>query len=634
MVFEWIRTVISRRCSRVVPRPVTLASRAVAVLAVPAMILLVVSPLLTHPWTLGQHNWDQMNTQREVVVKTLLRFHQFPFWDPYECGGHPAWGSLESDPIVVSPWLPVYLLAPLPIAIRVEIIASALWSALGCWLLASRFTGSAVLRAFLAIAVAVNSRWALQIGAGHTWHLLYGLLPWVLYLFDRAIDPASAAPRARRDLILAGVCLAVMGYGDAIYPLPHTAFLLAVYAVLLARSTRSWRPVRALAAVGAIGAGLASPKLLPLYEQLQRYPRHIRSEEAIQPLDIIKILTWRVGDFRATTSFTNGMWHEWGLYLGWLGLALLVAGVAASRGTRERALKWIAFVMILFVIGGPHQLMPWRLFHLLPLFKSQHVPSRWLYPAVIALACVAVSGAERWLGRAGERRALFEAALGFAAPVVALDMALVARMPIAQSFVFPAPSGEDVTAASSQVGAGPVSAGGAPPFRMLHRLPPRQDYRPSLWDVATLPAVIDNVGTLECDTYDGVHISLRDEEGRMPGVGAWGEDDPEYRGEAYVAEGGATATIASWTPNEVEVRVDGAQPGDHLVMNQNWDAGWRADGAPAIAYRDAVASVLRSPHQTVRFRYWPRSLAPGLLLFGVTLTSTALWLLGRRGSEL
>ena len=54
------------------PSPgVVRAGRLAAVLAVPAMILLVVSPLLLHPWTLGEHNWDQMNTQREVVVQTI-----------------------------------------------------------------------------------------------------------------------------------------------------------------------------------------------------------------------------------------------------------------------------------------------------------------------------------------------------------------------------------------------------------------------------------------------------------------------------------------------------------------------------------------------------------------------------------
>jgi len=608
------RTAIAERLPRSVPRGAILASRVVAVLAVPAMILLVVSPLLAHPWTFGQHNWDQMNTQREVVVKTLLRFHQFPFWDPYECGGHPAWGSLESDPIVVSPWLPVYLLAPLPVAIRVEIIASALWGAAGCWMLASRFTRSVALRALLAIVVAVNSRWALQLAAGHTWHLLYAFLPWTLYLFDRAIDRDAPAGRSRRDIVLAAVCIAMMVYGDAIYPVPHTAFLLAVYAAILARATRSWRPLRTLAAVGAIAMGLSAPKLLPLYEQLQRYPRHIGSEEAIWPQDILKVLTSRVGDYLATTSFTNGMWHEWGLYLGWLGLGLLVAGVAASRGPRERALGWAAFVMVLFVIGGFHQLTPWRLFHLLPLFKSQHVPSRWLYPAVLAFACVAVSGGERWLARAGERRAFLEVALGFTAVVVALDMGLVARMPLAQSFVNPASAMNDQT----------------PPFHIVHRLPPLDGYQVCGWDVATLPGVYGNVGTMECNTDNGLQIMQRDEEGRMPGVGAWGEDDAEYRGEVYVAEGGGTARVVSWTPNDVEVRVDGARPGDRLVLNQNWDPEWAADGVPAVAYRDAVAAVLRAPDQTVHFRYWPRPLGWGLALFAATAGLVALWLLRAR----
>jgi hypothetical protein len=55
-------------------------------------------------------------------------------------------------------------------------------------------------------------------------------------------------------------------------------------------------------------------------------------------------------------------------------------------------------------------------------------------------------------------------------------------------------------------------------------------------------------------------------------------------------ERAATATVASFTPNEVEVRVEGAEPGDHLVLNQNWDPGWTADGVPAIALHDAVAT--------------------------------------------
>jgi hypothetical protein len=287
--------------------------------------------------------------------------------------------------------------------------------------------------------------------------------------------------------------------------------------------------------------------------------------------------------------------------------------------------------MVLFVAGGFHQLTPWRIFHLLPLFKSQHVPSRWLYPAVAALACAAASGGERWLAQTGKRRALFEVLLGLSAAVVAVDVGLVARVPMAQSFVNPVPSLDGASQASA--GAWSTLADKVQPFHVVHRLPPRGDYQPCLWDIATLPAVLDNVGTLECDTFPGLHSQERDEEGRMPGVGAWGEDDPQYRGEAYVAEGRGTASVIGWTPNAVEVRVEGAEPGDRVVLNQNWDPGWTADGAPSMPYNAAASSVLAAGSQTVRFRYWPPGLGAGLALFGFAFVGAALWLVGRREVE-
>jgi hypothetical protein len=587
--------------------------------AVPVMILLVVSPLLLHPWTLGQHDWDQMNTQREVVVQTIARFHQFPFWDPYTCGGHPAWGALESAPIAVSPWLPFYLLLPLPIAIRVEIVVSAVVGALGAWRLASRFTDRAAVRSLFTVVTVVNSRWAMQIAAGHTWHLLYGLLPWILYLFDRAIDPSTRERDRVRDVVVAGTCLALMVYGDAIYPVPHAAFVLTVYALVLARRTRHLRPLFALASVAAVAVGLSAPKLLPLFERLARFPRIIKSDEGIWPQYIPAIFTWRVGDFAAKADFVGGsMWHEWGLYLGWPVLVALVAGVVASRGPRERALAWAGGLMFSFVaLGGVHPLTPWRLMHLLPLFKSQHVPARWLYPSLTVLGCCAASGATAWLRRTGPRRPWLEILLGASALVVALDMGSVARESIALSFVNPAP------AVPSTVGA----------FHLVHRLEPRPDYAPGLWNVTTLPGVLTNVGTLECDTDSALHTEHRDLEGRMPGLGAYGDDDPDYRGEAYVVERPSAASVASFTPNEVVVHVEGAMPGDHVVLNQNWDPGWTADGSPAIAFRDAVATVVGPTVHPVVFRYRPRTLWLGLLTCALTLGAIAVALTraGRTG---
>jgi hypothetical protein len=167
-------------------------------------------------------------------------------------------------------------------------------------------------------------------------------------------------------------------------------------------------------------------------------------------------------------------------------------------------------------------------------------------------------------------------------------------------------------------------------FHMVHRLAPRPDYVPGLWDVSTLPAVLENVGTLECDTDNGLHSTRRDLEGRMAGLGAYGDDDPDYRGEAYVVEHAATATVVSFTPDEVEVRVEGAQPGDHLVLNQNWDPGWSADGAATTPLHDAVATVLPAASESVVFRYRPRTLGLGLAVFALTLAAIAIALLRSR----
>ena len=211
---------------------VHLASGVLAALVVLAMLAYVLRPLLAEPHGYGRHDWDQMESHRYLVTKTIRRFHELPFWNPYACGGHPAWAGFESDTVVVAPWLPAYLFLSLPVAIRVEIVASAVWGALGTWLLASRFTRSHAARAFVVVVFAVNGRWVLQLVAGHTWHMVYAWMPWVLFFFDRALGVAAATqgaagPRRTRSAIWAGVCLAMMVYTGGIYPLPQTVVVWA-----------------------------------------------------------------------------------------------------------------------------------------------------------------------------------------------------------------------------------------------------------------------------------------------------------------------------------------------------------------------------------------------------------------------
>jgi hypothetical protein len=588
---------------------VRLVCAVLAGLVVLGLVGFVLQPLLAHPMGYGRHDWDQVESHRYLVAKSLLRFHAMPWWNPYACGGHPAWGAADGDAGVV-PWLPAYLTLPLPVAIRVEAAVSALWGAAGAWLLASRFTRSPAARAFVAVVFAVNGRWALQLAAGHTWHLVYAWTPWVLFFFDRAagVRAELGAPRWR-DAVWAGACLAMMVYGGGVVPLPQTAVALAAYALLLAIGSRSERPLFALGLAAAAAVGLSAPKLLPVLAVAVRHPRVVDSTETLDPTQLAQLLTNREQPFDASHAGVGGpSWHEVGMYLGWPAVVLLLVGVVAARGRGARALAAVGLVFGVIGLGAFNKAAPWSLLHQLPVFRAQQVPARWLYPGVLLLACAAVAAFERGLTRSGRARWALEIAALLAVAGIAFDVGRVARLPLRDRMAFP----------------GPTTAESTGPFRVEPRLPAALQYQPGEWAPTTLSAERANVGTIECNTFaplsnfGGAAVGAG-HDSRPPGLGVHGVGEPGYRGEAYLADGVGTATVVAWAPDAVDVRIEGAQPGELVVLNQNWDPGWSVDGERAVDRDGTVAGRAKLAAQTVRFRYRPPCMWPGLLVFAATV---------------
>jgi hypothetical protein len=555
--------------------------------------------------TIGTHDWDQMESHRYLITKTILRYHQFPFWNPYACGGHPNWGGFESGTTVVSPWAPFYLLLSLPHALRVEVWGMALLSAVGAWLLAGRFTRSPAMRALVVVGFAVNGRWTLQISTGHTWHLAYAWTPWVLYFFDRAVGAdASLGPPRRRYAVLAGACIAMIIYMGGIYPLPQTVLLIALYGFGLAATMRSARPIVVGLASGVIALGLSAPKLLPVLEVLFKHPRLVDSTEVMDFGAFADTLTSRDQDvFSGHGGVNQWGWHEWGMYVGWAIALATIVGVLFGRGLRETPAKWVGLLFFAFAFGSFDPHAPWPLLHHVPVFRSQHVPSRWMYPGILLLLVVTVSVAERLLRRSGRARGWLELALVPAVAAIAWDVGTVARQPIGHMFSQAMPST-------------PESMG---PFHTDRHLPAALDYPDGGWSPPSLTAELANQGTIECSTFVAFHDYFRDHYlGHIPGVGARGVGETDYRGEVFVPEGIGSATVTHWTPNEVTVEVHAAQAGVHVVLNQNWDEGWSANGTRALNWSDTVAAPLSAPEETIVFRYRPPTFLPGIGIFLLT----------------
>jgi hypothetical protein len=546
----------------------------------------VLAPMFADLTLQGIHDWDSAAAYRYMTVLALKKFHEWPWYHPYLCGGFPAWAYIEGVPNLISIYLPFYLVLPFLTAIRVEIVGSVATSIVGAYALASRYTKNIALRTLVAAAYSLNGRWALQTTAGHSWHLQYAWSPVALFFFDIACD------RGRTKWALAaGGVLAMMLYQGGIYPVPHTALILVFFGIFRAVSERSMRPLGAVAIAGTSAVGFCAPKLFPILELMRRYPRTIESKEAIGLNELVALLT------SPDQSFSRGVapvpaygWHEWGMYVGApLAVAMCLA-IGCARRPRDTAAKLAGLFLFALSLGAFAEFAPWTLLHKLPVFSSQHVPSRFMYLGFLCLMLAFVG----WLGGRLDRPFARRTWLGTLAWIpcwyIVMNIAEVSRVTTEEAFRLRLPA---VTWHTD--------------FKQISY--PSYNYDPpGAWAGPSLPAMMSNEGFLGC-------YSMPD---RGEPHGAVAVGTPGYRGEAYFEEGGGSAQITKWSPNGAEIEYANATPGAVLVYNMNYDPGWRADGRRSLDYKHAVAARVGAARGKVSFRYFPPAFPLGILAFLVT----------------
>ncbi len=562
-----------------------------------AVVWVVVRPWFDDPSTYGFHDWDVVTSYRYLVKVSLLEHHQFPGWNPYACGGYPSWGYVEGATNLVSPWLPAYLVLPLPWAIRVEVVGMGLLGAFGAYALGACFTKSHGARLLVAALWAVNGRWGLQTASGHAWHLAYAYLPWCLYFFERA----RGRTRRLRFLVMLAVCLALLVYGGGIYPLPHTVLILGCYAVLCSLQGRTVRPLWVLALGGLLALGLSAPKLLPILDTFAVDPRLIPSNERLSLGAFVTLLTDPDQRFYSRPAKVHPYgWHEWGMYISSAGVALLALGVVFVEGRRERAFKAIGLLLLVLGFGAFHKAAPWTLLHAhVPVFKSQHVPARFLYPAVLMLSVVTAAGLGRLIERRRRHFPWLDLALVAAVSLVGFDVARVARKPMKDAMWMVPPD--------------------IPADRPFHySVNPPYQYKKRDWAGPMLLSMMANTGVLNC-------YGVPRAKGWKWAAAARGKRG--YRGEAYVASG-SPAEIVRFSPNEVIVRSPEVADGDLLVLNMHHRAGWHAEVSASAtgradlqvqAHRRLIAARVPAGAQEVTFWYRPPGLWTGLGLAGCTI---------------
>ena len=328
---------------------------------------------------LGIGDWDQHFFYAESVVKTIRDYGQLPLWNPWYCGGMVLFQNSQVPSF--TPFAFLHLFLDTPQAMKVSIILHYVIALGGMYVIGKRLFK---INSFFLILVGAgifvfNSFISLQLTEGHTWILPFAYIPFVFFFFEKYIKG-----RKKIDLILSALGISLMIFEGGIYPVPLTVLFLILYSLFKSILTRNKDYFLALIELGLFSFLLSSIKLIPLYDYMSVYPRHITGPEMIPPGSLADIFL-RTEQHRGLILFKEQQygWHEYGCYVGvHLAILFVVSLVAPLVSGKKKAahitLLVCFLVFFMFFLGNVFPLAPYALLKSIPPFKSLHVSGRFV----------------------------------------------------------------------------------------------------------------------------------------------------------------------------------------------------------------------------------------------------------------
>ncbi|HEY3450741.1 MAG TPA: hypothetical protein VGK67_30570 [Myxococcales bacterium] len=598
------------------------------VLGLAALSAAFCAPVLLSGQAFGIDDWDQQLFYAHAARRSLLVYGQFPWWNPWYCGGSPLLANPSSG--FLNPLFALSLPLGTLWGAKVQVAAHLFVAMLGAWLFARRLGARGLAVLLAPVVFGLSSGYTLHLGTGHTLWFAWAYLPFAALFACGAIDAAARgeARRAGLEAAGAGLAAALLLFSGNAYFFVYQCLFTLLYGLLRALPSKPWRdawkPLAGGAAVGLTTLLFGAVKLLPMMDFLGRVSKYEAKDASGAALELVWLAL--VGrDQSLTAHQLPGMqwrWWEYGAYVGLAALALAAVGLALSKPRPWRlGLVALFFVLLAMGNGGP----VWPLLRSLQAFEGLRVPSRAIAYGVLAVSALAALGAS-WLVDWTVRRRLLSgwqptALAGTVVFLVAADFFAVTRSPLQEAFTLPPVALEDV----------PASA----PFRQVRG---RVEFKTRARYTDLLDHAVRNEGVLNC--YERLHLPLAAQASTLKDASA----NPAYRGEAYVegsgAAGGGASPTLSFTPNRLMIDV-AAAGGGTLIVNQSFDSAWsaqlRGQAAP-IANRSGVLAIelpADGAPAKVELEYTPSRLGAAITLLSLLGSLGALgWeLLARRRRE-
>ena len=528
-------------------------------------------PLLLKWHYIGPRDWELFTTMAAVPVRTVLEYHQFPFWNPYIGGGNILFAHPEVA--VLSPFFPLLLIFGAVGGLKLQVLVAYFLGFWGSYLLAKRLGLSGAASYLVSISYFGSSYFALHFGAGHIPFTHFCFLPWVVFFVLKADD--------NHKYLFGGIvamALIILGNGAAI-PFLYTAFFTGLFALLYSIEKRHFRYIKYYLVIMLGGVLIAAVKFLPMYLELSQFPWEGRPDDVTSVGMLYDIFfSFDQHIFRQWPSGQNWPWHEYGAFIPHAVALIAIAGLAFNF-RRTRLWLIIGAFFLLFGLGHISDFSLWNLFMQLPGFASIRAPARAFQFVVLAVAIIGGFGLDSLVERMKPRLP----AVSYLAPILVVLVTLTV-------FMINLPSLKTIA------------------YKLPTPVKTNADFRQEIGGV------------------NDIYYQFQRNRGSLlaPWLSAYKESRGLVTADNQVmmeyAVGGTLEILSrSYTPNRVEYEIKPLEPGS-LVFGIGYNEGWfAADGRRVFERHGLVTTGYDLSDRKIVLEYRPPGFYTGLIISALSL---------------
>jgi len=548
----------------------------------------------------GIQDWDQNLGYSEIARQSILTYHQWPLWNPYECGGVSYVGNAQMD--LYSPFLIIHLLFGPIVGYKLQFIFSIVIGLFGFYLFIRSYKSTFVGAVVGSISIMLSGAFIIPFAVGMTQFMSFCFFPYIFLFVNKALIHGEG-----RYAVLSAILLTVIFFLGFHY---FVLLLVGLFVYLLIESVslRSVKPLLLYLCICVLFLLLCSIKLLPAITLMKTYPRFVQ-DEITSGYSISTLwfsLTSEEQNFvkfsgvgSSTANFWNGRSYgidENGMFIGYIGVMLLIIGLLTHARTYK---KLTLFLFIFGWLAFGYNMIPslYAVLHAIPVLQFFRVAQRYRYIFLIPVS-VFIGLGYSWLTKRLHNSIYVKCIHFVVILVITICLLQINTAIFPVSFL--------ITLADNSVANTAEFSRQCVGQTYLQPKIPISDNRFIPWSTL-YPAVINNNGAPDvCITYPVRNKTQC-------------TSDLMYRGEMYLAQEAGTLVSTHWTPNVISAKMQ-IDADDTFVVNQNYDQGWWVfENNRSISRAQSLQGLVAHPvdHLTekVVFVYLPIS-----FLFGTVLS--------------